>query len=138
MAKAKAGKRQTTRKVTLTLTEGEADLILALVSMSGGSRSKSPAKYARRIRRALMDVLGYNELDTDAFHLGLGHVEFFDYDNHPDITLSQRTMAMLNSDGLQLHAEFDPEVAGSLSFAEEMANFFELVAEGMERDEVSS
>lgn len=132
MAKAKAGKRQTTRKVTLTLTEGEADLILALTSMAGGSPSKSPSKYARRIRRALAETLGYNELDTDAFHLGLGHVEFFDYDNHPDITLAQRTMAMLTSAGLQLHAEFDPEVAGDLSLYEDLTYFFE----DAERDDV--
>ena len=137
MAKAKAGKRQTTRKVTLTLTEGEADLLLALTSMAGGSASRSPRKYAHRIRRALVEALGYNELDTDAFHLGLGHVEFFDYDNHPDITLSQRTIAMLTSDGLQLHAEFDPDVAGDLAFAEDMAEYFRF-AEDTERDEVSS
>lgn len=108
MAKAKAGKRQTTRKITLSLTEGEAELLLMLTGAIGGSRSKSPRKYGMRIYRALQEALGYGASETDAFHLGLGHIEFFDYDNHPDITESDRILAALTSVGTQLHADFDP------------------------------
>ena len=111
MATAKAGPRKTTRTITLKLTEGEADLLLALTGMVGGSKTKSPRKYAQRVYKALSCALGYEVTDTDAYHLGLGSVEFFDYDNHPEIAASDRVLARLTSPGLQLHASFDPKYA---------------------------
>jgi len=106
MAQAKASPRKTTRNVTLKLTEGEADLVLALTAMAGGHPSKSPRKYARRIAAALRKALGYNETETDAWHLGLGHVEFFNYGDHPDISLAERALAVLGSDGYQLASDY--------------------------------
>lgn len=106
MAKATAGPRKTTRNVTLKLTEGEAELLLSLVSNTAGHTSKSPRKYATRIRRALEGVLGYEAIDTDAHRLSLGYVTFFDYDDHPDIPGSARTLAYLESAGLQAHAAY--------------------------------
>ena len=81
MAKAVAGRRQTTRKVTLHLTEGEADLVLALVAIVNGHRAHSPAKYARRINEALTDALGYGAAETDAYDLLYAdEVSFLRYD----------------------------------------------------------
>lgn len=57
------------RFITLTLTEGEADLILDLASQVKGNPTESPRKYARRIRRSLTQLLGYDERKTDAFAL---------------------------------------------------------------------
>lgn len=130
MATAKAGPRRTTRKVTLNLTEGEADMLLALVSMVGGRHAQSPRKYAERVRRALETALGYDWSGTDAFHLGLGHVEFFDYKDHPEITTGMRARAVLESAGLQLHADFDPTFRGPLDLARatvEVTEFVEVI-----------
>jgi len=133
MATAKAGPRKTTRNVTLKLTEGEAELLLALTSMVGGRRSHSPRKYAERVRLALEAALGYNYASTDAFHLGLGSVEFFDYDNHPEITDGMRHRALLESAGVQLHAEFDQrfeDVRTVLGSTTELMEFLERLSEG--------
>lgn len=105
MAKAKAGKRQTTRKVRVDLTEGEADLVLLLVATVFGHPSKSPAKYARRIENALAEALGYGYEETDAFHLSLGTVALFNYDDHPEIEESDRVIDHLSSRGFQLQAD---------------------------------
>ena len=131
MATAKAGPRKTTRNVTLKLTEGEAELLLALTSMVGGRRSHSPRKYAERVRVALEAALGYNYESTDAYHLGLGSVEFFDYDNHPKITEGMRHRALLESAGVQLHAEFDPrfeDLRHVLDHTTELLEFLERLA----------
>lgn len=69
MATAKAGPRRSTRDITLTLTEGEADLLLSLLANVSGSSTKSPRKYAERIRDALIGALGYTYKDTDAHAL---------------------------------------------------------------------
>lgn len=131
MAKAKAGKRQTTRKVTLTLTEGEADLILALVTMVNGHQGKSPRKYARRIARALSDALGYGVEETDAFYLGLGNVTFFDYDDHPELNEGQRTLAWLTADSTQLHAEYYGNEDAIAAFAESYGPVLEAARDGV-------
>lgn len=57
------------RFITLTLTEGEADLVLDLVSQVTGKPALSPRKYARRIRRSLTALLAYDETHTDAYAL---------------------------------------------------------------------
>ena len=111
MATAKAGPRKTSRTVTLKLTEGEADMLIAVLAQIGGKVSTSPRKYAKRVYDALVKALGYDASETDGFHLSLGHIEFFDYANHPEIDPVQRTLAFLTSDGFQLHAGHDPKVA---------------------------
>lgn len=58
--------RQSQRLVQLEITEGEADLILALCSRVGGHRTKSPRKYARRLRNSLERTLGISYRDTHA------------------------------------------------------------------------
>lgn len=79
MATAKAGPRRTSRKVTLSLTEGEADFILGVAAQMGGHPARSPRKYAKRVRSALEAALGYDFSQTDAYNLGLGAIEFRDY-----------------------------------------------------------
>jgi len=69
MAKAKAGPRRTPRRITLSLTEGEADMIRAVLSHVGGDNRKSPRKYVSRVARALDAVLGYRYDETDAHPL---------------------------------------------------------------------
>lgn len=83
MATAKAGPRQTTRRVTLKLTEGEADFVLGLTAMVSGSLTRSPRKYGERILVALTDALGYDYTETDAIAFGLGDIEFREYDEEP-------------------------------------------------------
>jgi hypothetical protein len=84
MATAKAGPLRTPRKVTLSLTEGEADLLLAVLAAVGGSQSKSPRKYARRITSALEGALGYDYESTDAYYLMIGDIEFSNYGTEED------------------------------------------------------
>jgi hypothetical protein len=94
MATAKAGPRRTSRKVTLSLTEGEADLLLGVLAQVSGSTTKSPRKYARRISSALEGALGYGHTDTDSFGLSMGNIEFSDYGSAP-ITGLDRVMNYL-------------------------------------------
>src|SRR5262252_1945328 len=101
MAQARASQRKPTRIVTLRITEGEADLIMALVSMVHGHRSRSPRKYAERIRKALEAALGYGHADMNPCHLALRTVTLYDYDDHPQIGDHDRPMAHLTSDGFQ-------------------------------------
>lgn len=115
MAKAKAGARQTTRKVKLELTEGEADLVLALAAGVFGHPSQSPAKYARRVEKALTEALGYGPEETDAFHLSLGTVALFNYDDHPEIEESDRVIDHLSSHGFQLQADHYDELRNGLA-----------------------
>lgn len=121
MATAKAGPRKTSRMFTLKLTEGEVDLIMGVLSQVGGHPSKSPRKYVRRILAALRTASGYTVGDTDALHLSLGHIEMFDYDDHPEIDQSERAMAILTSPGFQLHAEMDPASAEGMPWLAEIA-----------------
>jgi hypothetical protein len=111
MATAKAGPRKTSRTITLKLTEGEADLVLGTLGQVGGHPTRSPRKYAHRVIKALEGALGYRVADTDALHHSLGHVEMFNYADHPVIETTDRIMAILTSSGFQLHAEFDPQFA---------------------------
>jgi hypothetical protein len=83
MATAKAGPRRTTRQVTLKLTEGEADFLLAVLAMTGGHPSKSPRKYAKRVTKALEGAVGYGFEETDAYELGIGDISFRDYGSAP-------------------------------------------------------
>ena len=53
----------------LTITEGEADFLLAVLARIGGHSSQSPRKYSNSIRRALTEATGYNYLDSDAYRL---------------------------------------------------------------------
>jgi hypothetical protein len=69
MAKATAGPRRTPRVIKLTLTEGEADMIRAVLSHVGGHNRKSPRKYVNRVAAALDAVLGYRYDETDAHPL---------------------------------------------------------------------
>lgn len=98
MAQAKAGPRQTTRRVTLKLTEGEADLLVGLLANVSGNRTQSPRKYAERVRVALEEALGYTFEETDAFRLSLGDVEFRQYDE-PDVTAGDRIMNFIGGMG---------------------------------------
>lgn len=122
MAQARASQRKPTRLVTLRMTEGEADLVLALVTSIHGSKSKSPRKYAQRIAAALTSALGYSFADTDAYHLMLGTVTMFNYDDHPDIHDGDRAMAHLTSAGYQLHSAYylPPELRDALAGLSEL------------------
>lgn len=95
MATAKAGPRRTPRRVTLRLTEGEADLILGLTGLIGGEHKTSARKYSDRIRKALGEALGYDYDGTDAYVHAIGHLEVLDYDT-PEVTMTDRAMAYLN------------------------------------------
>jgi hypothetical protein len=106
MATAKAGPRKTSRTFTIKLTEGEVDTLLGILAQVGGHPTRSPRKYVRRMYAALRTAAGYGVEETDALHLSLGHIEMFDYDNHPVIDHGDRTLALLTSAGFQLHAEF--------------------------------
>ena len=72
-------------KVVLELTEGEADLILCVMSgFIGGDPENSPRKYADRIAYALESALDLDYKATDAYSLNkppiVGHgVYFNDY-----------------------------------------------------------
>lgn len=122
MATAKAGPRKTSRTVTLKLTEGEADTLLGLMANVGGDPTRSPRKYVKRMQKALEGALGYGADETDAQHLSLGHIEMFDYDRHPEITVGDRLLGILTSVGFQLHAEFDPRLADAIPALEEFAS----------------
>lgn len=67
------------KRVQLTLTEGEADFLLALMAHVGGDQKKSPRKYAIRIREALSRALGIDYKGTDAYQLSEGRIKFSDY-----------------------------------------------------------
>lgn len=88
MATAKAGPRRSTRDVTLKLTEGEADLLLSMFSNVGGSTTRSPRKYADRMRNALTGALGYTYESTDAHALlkdkGKTGIFYNDYGTDPE------------------------------------------------------
>jgi hypothetical protein len=114
MATAKAGPRQTSRKVTLRLTEGEAELVLALASSTGGNLKNSPRKYAHRVTRALQDALGYGSLDTDAYRHMVGHTHFRNYDT-PEVTLREHVEAFRAVASLAIPGGLPPEVEGVLS-----------------------
>ena len=103
MAQAKAGPRKTSRTITLKLTEGEADLIAAVLAQVSGSKTRSPRKYAQRIARALEGALGYDFNGTDAFPLGLGEIEFRDYGSEP-VTDEDRMIDFL------MHVQDEPDV----------------------------
>jgi hypothetical protein len=67
----------------MSLTEGEADFLLALCARVGGDPAKSPRKYMERIYKALSGAVGYGHEGTDASPLAIGHVEFGDYGDEP-------------------------------------------------------
>lgn len=66
-------------RVQLTLTEGEADFLLAVLAKIGGHPKNSPRKYAERISEALKNTLGISYKKTDAFPLSSGYLYFIDY-----------------------------------------------------------
>lgn len=67
------------KRVELTLTEGEADFLLAVLCKVGGSSEKSPRKYQERIQEALVTATGTTYKDTDAYPLSWGSIGFDDY-----------------------------------------------------------
>lgn len=71
MAKAKVIEPppQPPRRVLLTLTEGEADFLMAMCARTCGDPRRSPRKYERRITSALTEALGYAFWSTDAHNL---------------------------------------------------------------------
>jgi hypothetical protein len=73
--------RTKVNRIQLTLTEGEADFLLAVLSKIGGSPVKSPRKYQERISKALTDATGLNFTDTDAYALAHGGLMM---DSYPD------------------------------------------------------
>jgi len=117
MAKATAGRRQTTRKITLRLTEGEADFLLAVTALASGHPSKSPRKYGERVRKALEDALGYDYESTDAFPLSLGGTHFADYDSN-GFDLGEKTLAtfaILEAAGVRTPLSDLADLDGALS-----------------------
>ena len=88
MAKAKLHRQNTPRTFNVRLTEGEVDFILGVCGRIGGDPDSSPRKYARRLRKALSKVAGYDYNDTDAHALagynGNGeYITFRSYDGSP-------------------------------------------------------
>lgn len=67
------------KRIQLTLTEGEADFLIAVLAEVGGHEKLSPRKYERRIYRALCDATGFTFQDTDAFKLMSGRITFDNY-----------------------------------------------------------
>lgn len=66
--------------INLTLTEGEADCLIALLCKVGGHHSRSPRKYVDRISTALKQAVGHGYQKTDAYKLlGGGHPAFHEY-----------------------------------------------------------
>ena len=78
-------RREKVDRIRLTLTEGEADFLQAVLARVGGSKN-SPRKYESRISKALADATGESSEQTDAAKL-LRHSEylhFHDYAPVPD------------------------------------------------------
>lgn len=68
--------------VQLTLTEGEADFLLAVLARVGGHKTNSPRKYQVRIKDALQRATGITYKETDANQLAYGvGMGFRDYDD---------------------------------------------------------
>jgi hypothetical protein len=59
--------------ISLELSEGDADLLLALLGTVHGDGKESPAKYGYRIKRALEGAMGIKATETDAWKLKTGH-----------------------------------------------------------------
>lgn len=74
-------RRDKVDRYQLTLTEGEADFLQAVLCTIGGSGEKSPRKYANRIARALHGVTGQDWQRTDAYPLLSGGLMFADYNS---------------------------------------------------------
>jgi len=94
MARATAGRRRTPRRVILSLTEGEADYLLGLISQVAGNHRKSPHKYGVRIEKALEEALGYNYSGSDAYAHAVGHVHFRNYDT-PPVEMRERILTFI-------------------------------------------
>src|ERR1700691_3324844 len=65
-------------RFVLTLTEGEADFLLGVLSRVGGVKH-SPRKYGDRVIKVLQAALGYGFLETDAFKLSDGQITMHPY-----------------------------------------------------------
>lgn len=63
----------------VTLTEGEIDFLIAILSRAAGHPTKSPRKYADRIRAELERVSDLKYQGTDALKLAAGEVRFREY-----------------------------------------------------------
>jgi hypothetical protein len=72
-------RRDKVDRYQLTLTEGEADFLQAVLATIGGHQQNSPRKYAIRIGRVLHDVTGQGFMQTDAHQLITGSLWFNDY-----------------------------------------------------------
>lgn len=67
--------------INLTLTEGEADCLLAVLCKVGGDRKDSPRKYVDRISEALKQAVGHDFRHTDAYPL-LGSIRGLVFHNY--------------------------------------------------------
>lgn len=80
----------------LTLTEGEADFLQALVASVGGDEKRSPRKYVRGISKALAYATGETFRDTDAGLLARGAVHFLNYDRLTELAASTASTSVTN------------------------------------------
>lgn len=83
MADAKVRQLHTPRTFDVKLTEGEIDFWIGLLGKVGGDTTKSPNKYAIRIKRKLVKAAGYDYRQTDAWKLAVGSIYFNNYGTNP-------------------------------------------------------
>lgn len=72
-------KREKVNRIQLTLTEGEADFLQAILAHIGGDPTTSPRKYQERIARVLRNATGQSYSATDAYQLTNGGIMCADY-----------------------------------------------------------
>lgn len=94
-------RRDKVDRYQLTLTEGEADFLLAILATIGGTNN-SPRKYQRRISEALRKATDQDFMSTDAYHLLTGTLNFADYKSGATDTAAWRNRGL----ELLLHPEY--------------------------------